>query len=219
MSSIVEGCRLEGLRQDLAYTFGINEEPYSGDFARAARTLRFDAKENEMLSVSLERRRSAYKHGSELTMLSAISRSWNQKSTDARDKVYSVLAFSSLQQQTEDGPKIIVPDYTISGHKLFINVGKSFMLACGPRALSLSGKSELRQTKGLPSWVPYLNSPLFARPLGIDIDETHDATVHASGIAANVAKGFLQTSTLYITPQNELFVSAYKLDAISDLAI
>lgn len=219
MSSIVEGCRLEGLRHDLAYTFGINDEPYSGDFARAARTLRFDAKENEILSVSLERRRSAYKHGSELSMLTAISWSRNQKSIDARDKVYSVLAFSSLQQQTEDGLKIIVPDYTISAHELFIDIGKSFMLAYGPRALSLSGKSELRQTKGLPSWVPDLNSPLFVRPLGIDIDETHDATVHAPGIESNAAEGFLQTSTLHITPQNELFVSAYILDAISDLAI
>jgi hypothetical protein len=130
--------------------------------------------------------------------------------------VYAVLAFALIQYPTRQGPRRIVPDYTISARELFLQVGKSFVATYGPSALSLSGKKKHNQHESLPSWIPDLDSPMPVRPRGIDTDAFYDTHVRILDAKFDHDNDSLHTSTAHITAQNELLVHAYVWDIVSE---
>ncbi|KAH6633778.1 hypothetical protein C7974DRAFT_471838 [Boeremia exigua] len=217
LSIIVEACRLVSLDGSFGYMFGIKRDLCATGYARAA-YLSGKPHLSEIPAISLHRQRMAFKREGRLSMMPALNLSRHQQCADARDKVYAVLDFASIQYPTTRGPRSIVPDYTRSARDLFLEVGKSLLAMHGPSALSLSGKSKHERRKGLPSWLPDLDNLTPVSIRGIDTNALHDTQVQILDAKFDQEDGSLYTSTVRITPQNELLVRAYIWDTVSETA-
>jgi hypothetical protein len=217
LSTIVEACRLTLLQREFNHIFGLDTQFCDTGYARAA-ILSGNPHLNEIPTISLYRQRRAFKQQGRLSMIPTLTLSRNQQCTDARDKVYAVLAFASIQYPTRQGPRSIVPDYTRSARELFLQVGRSLLASYGPSALSLSGSSKYNRRQSLPSWLPDLDSHMPVRPRGIDTDALYDTGVQNLNTEFDLEDGSLYTSRVRITTQNELLVYAYVWDTVSETA-
>jgi hypothetical protein len=217
MSSIVECC------QSLIYTSGIHEifpstpwnECIDTSIQRGALVVGFGSKQDDVSPLRLAQWRVECQREGRLSMVSALSLSRNQKATDARDKVFCVLAFSPIEHKDSSGIQSIKPDYSLSLAKLYIEVAKSLVAAYGPCILSLSGLSSRPTTTELPTWVPDLNSRLTSRLRGINVRQLHHTTSVTSCIGGVARKS---PSGIHITPQNELVIKGHLWDAVAETA-
>lgn len=150
-----------------------------------------------------------------LSMVSALSLSRNQKATDARDKVFCVLAFSPIERKDDHGIQSIRPDYSLSLVWLYIDVAKSLLAVYGPCILSLGGLSSRLTNTKLPSWVPDLDSQLTSRLRGINVRQLHHTTSVTSSIG-KVARN--RPSGVHITSQNELVINCHLWDVVAETA-
>lgn len=148
-------------------------------------------------------------------MVSALSLSRNQKATDARDKVFCVLAFSPIERKDDHGIQSIRPDYSLSLVWLYIDVAKSLLAVYGPCILSLGGLSSRLTNTKLPSWVPDLDSQLTSRLRGINVRQLHHTTSVTSSIG-KVARN--RPSGVHITSQNELVINCHLWDVVAETA-
>lgn len=218
MSSTIQCCRLLLDEDSLSLFFGTQSETLTTAFVRGAMSLCTTRKQDEIPSVSLERRRIAFRRGGQLPMLASLSLSRNQNATDARDKVFSVLSFSPIIHITGEGPRNILPDYTRSTKWLYTEVGRSLLAAYGPCALSWRGAGSLPQTKDLPSWVPDLNSPLHTRSRGIDVTQLRTIPLYPSSAEIQSERDYIKTTEIEITSRNELLLKGYVWDTVSEVA-
>lgn len=215
MSTIVEACRLGIFQRRFDHIFGMNRDLCGTGYARAA-ILSGNPHLNEIPAVSLHRHRSAFKQEGRLPMMPALTLSRNQDCADARDKVYSVLAFASIQYPTREGFRDFVPDYTRSTRELFLEVGRSLLATYGPSALLLSGKSKSSWRDIIPSWLPDLDTFTPVHPRGINTDALHARRAQSQYEHDNDS---LYTSTVCITAENELLIQAYVWDTVSETAL
>jgi hypothetical protein len=148
-------------------------------------------------------------------MVSALSLSQNQNATDARDKVFYVLAFSPIERRNDYGIQTIRPDYSVSPAWLHIEVAKSLVALYGPCILSLSGMSSRSTAIELPTWVPDLNSRLTSRLRDVNVRELHQTTSVTSCIGKVAHKS---PSSVHITSQNELVIKCHFWDVIAETA-
>lgn len=220
MSSIVECCRrlLGTVGIDSVFETSKWGELYETQLKRGARSLGTKLEREEVPSLHLAQWRTVYQRGGQLSMVAALSLSRNQESTNARDKVFCVLAFSPIERMTRTGLRRILPDYALSPRWLYIEAGKCLLAAYGSCVLSLGGLSSRPQINGLPTWVPDLNSPLRARVRGIDVAQVHDTHSLISPIDANKLDVAFEALNLEVTSQNELLMTGCIWDTISETA-
>lgn len=218
MSCTIECCRLLLGQGDLSSAFGSSTDNRSTILSRGALSLLSDPQHDEIPAVGLERWRRSYRCGHGLPMLSALSLGRNQITMDPRDKVFSVLSFSSIGRTMLEGPQTITPDYTTTTQQLYVKVAKSLVASHGSCMLSLSGMRSALKLDGLPSWVPNFDDPLHARPRGINMKQLHNAPVsRGSSRRGSQSHGF-HSFQPKITPQNELIVKAFVYDTITEIA-
>lgn len=218
MSCTIECCRLLLGQGNLSSAFGSSTDNRSTILSRGALSLLSDPQHDEIPAVSLERWRRSYRCGHGLPMLSALSLSRNQITTDARDKVFSVLSFSSIGQTALEGPQAITPNYTISARHLYTQVAKRLIKSHGACMLSLSGTRSASKIEGLPSWVPNLDDPLHVRPRGINVKQLHNAPISRVSSRRGSKSHIYQSSQPKVTAQNELVVNAFVFDYVTEVA-
>jgi hypothetical protein len=209
MSSIVECCRsLLGTEEGLAIFPSTLRDPWYGwPLPTGSMMLRNEPKQEHISPLRVAQWRAECQREGRLSLVSALSLSRNQKATDARDKVFSVLAFSPIES--------IKPDYSLSAEWLYIQVAKSLVVAYGPRILSLGGLSNRSRIVGLPSWVPDLNSKLTSCLRGIDVRQLHRTTSVTSCIGKAAGK---IPPNVHITSQNGLVVRCHMWDVVAETA-
>jgi hypothetical protein len=220
MSVIVECCRklLGTAGIDTVFTTSKWGELYETQLKRGARSLSTKTEREEVPSLHLAQWRTVYQRGGQLSMVAALCLSRNQESTNARDKVFCVLAFSPIERMTRTGLRRILPDYALSPGWLYIEAGKCLLAAYGTCVLSLGGLDRGAHINGLPTWVPDLNSPIRGRVRGIDVAQVHDAHSLLSPIvAANLDIAF-DSLNLEVTSQNELFMRGSFWDTVAETA-
>ncbi|KAH7402192.1 hypothetical protein DE146DRAFT_457811 [Phaeosphaeria sp. MPI-PUGE-AT-0046c] len=218
MSCTIECCRLLLGQGNLSSAFGSSTDNRSTILSRGVLSLLNDPQHDEIPAVSLERWRRSYRCGHGLPMLSALSLSRNQITTDPRDKVFSVLSFSSIGQTALEGPQTITPDYTISSRHLYTQVAKRLIASHGPCVLSLSGMQSASSIEGLPSWVPNLDDSLHVRPRGINVKQLHNAPISRVSSRRGSMSHSFQSLEPRVTAQNELIVRAFVHDQITEVA-
>jgi len=221
MSSIVECCR------SLLGTIELNTifpsklwstlwDPFDGwSLPSRSMMLRNEPKQGRISPLRLDQWRAECQREGRLSIVSALSLSRNQKATDARDKVFSVLAFWPIERKNDSGIQSIKPDYSLSAEWLYIEVAKGLVAAYGPCILSLGGLSNRSRIVGLPSWVPDLNSQLTSRLHGINVQQLHHATSVTSCIRDFARKS---PSGVHITSQNELVIKCHLWDVVAETA-
>jgi hypothetical protein len=215
MSSIVECCRsLLGTNEVQAIFPSTVWDPWYGwPLPSGSMMLRNEPTQEYISPLRLAQWRTECQREGRLFMVSALPLSRNQKATDARDKVFSVLAFSPIERNNDSGIQSIEPDYSLSAEWLYIEVAKSLVAAYGPCILSLSGLSNRSRSVNIPSWVPDLNSQITSRLQGINVRQLHHTTSITSGIG-KVARQ--SPSGIHITSQDELIINCHLWDVVAE---
>lgn len=216
MSSIVECCRLlRGTFDSEIFEFPLWEFWVNTSLTGAASMLCKRPQQDHVSPLRLAQWRTKYQREGRLSMVSALSLSRNQQATDARDKVFCILAFSPIERKDDHSIQPIRPDYSVSSIWLYIEVAKSLVALYGPCILSLSGLRSRSTTIELPTWVPDLNSQLTSRLRGFNALELHPTTSVTSCIG-RVARG--SPSNVHVTSQNELVIRCHLWDVIAETA-
>jgi hypothetical protein len=216
MSSIIECCRsLLGTNEIYEIFASKLWDIWLGSSTwGAASMLRKGPPQSHISPLYLAQWRIECQKKGRLSMVSALSLSRNQKATDARDKVFCVLAFSPIERQDNDRRQSITPNYSLSPARLYIEVAKSLLAAYGPCILSLSGLSSHSTTTGLPTWVPDLNSQLTSRLRGINVQQRHRTAVIASSVETFACQS---PSPVYITSKDELVIQCCLWDVVAEI--
>jgi hypothetical protein len=217
MSSIVECCRLlrGTLEVSTIFAFPTWDYWFGASLPAGASILRKGPQQDNVSPLRLAQWRKECQREGRLSMVSALSLSRNQKATDARDKVFCVLAFSPIERRNDYGIQSIKPNYSVTPAWLYIEVAKSLVALYGPCVLSLSGLSSRSTTIKLPTWVPDLTSRLTSRLRGINVRELRQTTSVTSCIGKVARKS---PSSVHITSQNELVIKCHLWDVIAETA-
>jgi hypothetical protein len=217
MSSIIECCRsllgTDELRTVLPST--IWDRFFGMSLSGGGSLVRNGSEQHHVSPLRLAQLRTKYQREGKLSMVSALTLSRNQKATDARDKVFCVLAFSSIERKIDHVIHSIKPDYSLSPALLYVDVAKSLFAVYGPCILSLSGIDSRSMTTDLPTWVPDLNGQLTSRLRGIDVRQLH---YNASAIPYIGKTASKIPSDVHITSQNELVIKGHLWDVVAETA-
>jgi hypothetical protein len=217
MSSIIECCRSLLGTDELHAIFPstVWDQFFGRSLSGGASLVRNEPEQDRISPLRLAQWRIECQREGRLSMVSALSLSRNQKATDARDKVFCVLAFSPIERKNDYGLHRIRPDYSLSAAWLYIDVAKSLMAVYGLRILSLSGLNSRSTITELPTWVPDLNSQLTSRLRGINVRQLH----HNTSVTSYIGKTTREVpSGFHITSQNELVIKGHLWDVVAETA-
>jgi hypothetical protein len=215
MSAIVECCRsLPGTNEVHAiFAFTLWDQWFGTSLVGGAFMLRNQPQQDRVSPLRLAQWRTECQRKGRLSMVAALSLSRNQKATDARDKVFCVLAFSPIEWEDRNGKYQIIPDYSTTPESLYLEVAKSLVAVYGPCILSLSGLSSRLTTTQLPTWVPDLSCQLIYRLKGIDVRQIQHITSVTSYVGTVACES---APSVRITSQNELVINCHLWDVVAE---